>query len=212
MTPGAARPRSVPVVTALAALALGACAGPRNFENENDRLRRELLEARAEIDRLQEAEARLAAALEAERTAQARRAPSEQALALMPRAERLTIGRLSGPVPSRDAVDLYITPLDDRARFVQVAGTLTVRIDLVPPASSAAPAEPRLLASRTLTPAELREAYRSGLTGTHYTVSVPLDRALASAEGTLSASVRLDDLVTGERHEASAQWPVPGPR
>jgi len=198
----------VPFLVALPALALAACAGPRNFDNENDRLRRELLEARAEIDRLTESERRLAEALQAERNAAERRAPSEQALAVMPRAERLVIGRLSGPVPAGDAVDLYLTPLDDRARFVQVTGTLTVRLDLLPPAEAGSPAEPRLLATLTLGPAELREAYRSGLTGTHYSLRVPLDRPLGGTGGSISAAARLDDLVTGDRLEATAVWPL----
>lgn len=211
MSPRPDRARSVlPSACALAAsTAVFACAGPKNFDNENDRLRRELADARAEIDRLTESERRLAAALEAERNATERRAPSAQALALLPKAERLSLGRLSGPVPGGGAVDLYISPLDDRARFVQVAGTLTVRLDLLPPPESGSASEPRLLATLELGPTELREAYRSSLTGTHYSVRVPIVPPLGPQEGSLGCSVRLDDLVTGERLEATAVWPIP---
>ena len=191
---------------------VGCSAGPRDFENENDRLRGRVVEAERRIAALEETERRLTAELDGARRA----SPAAQAMALLPRAERLVVGRLSGPVRTGtgtrnaagvvEAVDLYLSPLDGRGRFVQVVGSLSVRVDLIPGpprgGAGATLAEPRLVGTLTLAPEELREAYRSGLTGTHYSVRVPVRDEGGLGIGSLSVTVGLEDAVFGSRLEA----------
>ena len=68
------------------------------------------------------------------------------------------------------------------------------------------PGAPRVLGTVTLTPGELREAYRSSFMGTHYVVTVPvvLPHTPQAAAGTLVLRATLDDAATGSRFESTS--------
>lgn len=139
-------------------------------------------------------------------------AMSKDVLEALPRIAEVRIGSLSGLEPPAGAmasetgpataVVVYVEPVDGRARFTQAVGVLSVDATLVPPVG--AKGEPRSLGRVTLSPGQLREAYRSGLTGTHYEVLVPIEPALAPADrvGTLVIRVKFDDAITGRSHGA----------
>ncbi len=223
--------RTSPALVALLLLtiALPACSsGPKNFENENDDLRRQrenLLERVESLEAaLAEARAKIAemhAALQV-----AGDATSAEVLEALPRAAGIEIDRLSGPV-DRDgepgypeSIDVYVRPYDGRRRFVQVAGTLAVEARYVPlpgdppadrllaAAGADVDAQPPdgadaiLLGTATLSPAELREAYRSSVMGTHYTVRITPRPDVRVLDGSIVLSAVLVDRVTGQRHEA----------
>jgi len=175
---------------------LAAChRGPRNFDNENDTLRRENLRLTDALQQVtgerDEAQAKLA---EAQRVLnwddQELRSAIRQAI---PRCVRLEIGMLSGAVdtdltPGFDAVDIYLIPRDGRGRFVQIVGTLDVRADYLPGGSG----ESRLIAHQTLDPQALREAYRSSLMGTHYAIRLTFDKPIQPPLSTVD-SVTADE-------------------
>jgi outer membrane murein-binding lipoprotein Lpp len=137
-------------------------------------------------------------------------AMSKDVLEALPRIAEVRIGSLSGLEPPAGAmasetkpatsVVVYVEPVDGRARFTQAVGVLSVDATLVPPVGSKG--EPRSLGRATLSPGQLREAYRSGLTGTHYEVSVPIEPALTERVGTLVIRVKFDDAITGRSHAA----------
>jgi len=171
-----------------------------------------------ELDRLRRENRRLAdesAALAAERdelSTKVREAAREGPLPpdvveALPRCASIEIGRYSGISPAgRTArptgLVVYIEPLDGKRRFVQVAGVLSVTARLLPRAG--APGDGVELARVTLGPRELREVYRSGLGGTHYTIEVPVAfDADALATGTLILQAELRDAVTGTTHRAT---------
>jgi hypothetical protein len=89
---------------------------------------------------------------------------------------------------------VFLTTRDGRGRTVQLTGTLTVEVRS---------AEGTVLASKTLKPIELRDAYRSGLMGPFYVVELPAARAAglavrasfadARTNLTLESSLSLDD-------------------
>ena len=64
---------------------------------------------------------------------------------------------------------LRLDPSDDRGRFMQVVGTLTVRVVAVP-----AEAAPVSLAVARFDPAQVREAWRGGMLGSGYVFEIPL--------------------------------------
>lgn len=132
-------------------------------------------------------------------------------VAALPRCAGLEFDRLTSLVdrdgsPGFEGVDAYVRTLDGRRRFVQVAGTLRVQV-LAYPEADAKDSAPRVLGEVTLGPEALREAYRSGLTGTHYAVALPLARPIGGSENDRALLIELvaqfDDLVTGVRHAAS---------
>jgi hypothetical protein len=191
--------------------------GSKGVSTVNDELRRKVASLETENARLIAQRDELTAKLaESERSRTS--ALPEDVLAAIPRCAGVEIGSLSGPMPEANGqmpgFVAYIEPFDGRRRFVQIVGTLRVEAVLLPPqtsenpASQAAAPEPRVLARATLTPAQLREAYRSGLTGTHYTVDLPITGPAgpASAIDLRGASVlfraTFEDALTGRVHEA----------
>lgn len=123
----------------------------------------------------------------------------------MPRCAGIRIDRLSGffdrdGEPGFEGVDVYLIPIDARDRFVQISGTLQVSVVVYPPPGEEV--QPRTLVSRTVPPSEIREAYRSTLLSTHYSVRLELDPPVHSIEGTALLVVQFRDILTGQTHSA----------
>jgi len=186
-------------VLALCAAAAFASAGCRsNFSTPDDELRAQVLDLTRENDRLRDRNAELEADLAA-----ARRAPGDvtaETHAATPRIARIELSRLSHATDedadgSADTLTMYVVPRDGRGRFVQMVGTLAINVSILP-----ADADARTLERITLTPADLRNAYRSGLTGTHYTVDIPITPP--SAATVLDVRVTYEDGHTGLEHTA----------
>lgn len=175
------RPAEVALVAIALAVGVGGCRAKALGPSANDPLRdenRSLREANAELTaRMQELEARLAA-VEAEQSAGG---IDPEVVAQTPAVRRLELK--SGSVveaiagePGRGVARVWLEPVDGRGRFVQVTGWLEVAITALPASGPAIP-----IGSARLGPAEVRDAYRSGFMGTHYTVEVPIDLAAAGA-------------------------------
>ena len=202
-----------PAVTAagLLSFAVGACnsahvGGASAPAAANDALRSQVLALEDKVRALEAERDELKAKLSEEQRVRAG-ALSEEVVAAIPRCAGIDIGSLSGFEPADPAkpptmVVAYIDPHDGRGRFVQMVGTLKVAATLTPPAGQQG--EPRQLGAITLTPARLRDAYRSGVTGTHYTVEIPLSEADAAKarEGELLVTAEFLDAITGRAHQA----------
>lgn len=201
------------LVAAAAPLSLAGCrARAKNFDNENDALRRQLLESKAEAERLRGENAELRAKLgEAVSARDAAVGPSAEVVAAMPRCAGIEIRPNSGWTgkgSSERGVEVLVQTFDARKRFVQVAGTLIVDVTSLPVpgvsgGGSGEAASPVTLGSVVLSPAELREAYRSSFMGTHYAVVVPTAGAVPAGGGTVVVRAVLRDGVTGVSHEAT---------
>jgi hypothetical protein len=199
------------LVVILACLA-GCRIGGGSIEAENDRLRRERHDLIERIADLQAERDELRAKVHELGLRQDPTLPDE-ALDALPRVAAIEIDSLSGLVPARPDADahsvrLYIRTLDGRRRFTQAVGTLRVSCELLPPPGHDSP--PRT-ANRTLTPAQVREAYRSGLVGTHYTVELPLAIPAEERRGTLVLRAELHDALTGTLHRAHLSRDLPRP-
>lgn len=210
MSRGAARIRlgGATMLLAAAGLSIGACrAGGKNFDNENDDLRRQLATAEAELARITAERNELRAKVNEMAKASAQAGGlSEEAREALPRCAGVRLERLSGPVdddgaPGFDAVDFYVQPIDGRQRFIPVAGSLSAQATLIPPAGTAEGA-PKLLGRVELSPSQMREAYRSSMLGTHYSVRLELDPANQALEGSVVLTVELLDALSAERHRA----------
>jgi hypothetical protein len=97
-----------------------------------------------------------------------------------------------------------VVPTDAYGRFVQVVGTLVVEARAVPATGATDAGAPVL--STTLRPGAVRDAYRSGLTGTHYSVELPLSGPAQAGDVMLRAS--FTDALTGATHTANLVRPV----
>jgi len=99
----------------------------------------------------------------------------EAILAAMPRLSAVSIGSSSvveaGPDGS-PRLTLRLGPSDDRGRFMQIVGDLSVRVVAVPVDGSPLP-----LAVARFDPIEVRDAWRGGVFGTGYVFEIPLQGA-----------------------------------
>lgn len=179
-------------------VALSACTvGGGSLSAENDALRRQNLDLKSRVEALEGSNRELTAKL-SEQSAPGVSAEVQQAL---PRITGIEIEFLSGLTPADHALPatgavVYLRPFDGLDRFTQAVGTLKLQVLALP--QSLASAKPSLIAESTFPPLALRDAYRSGLTGTHYTFELPLSAPLNRAANDLLIRAEFSDAVTGQ--------------
>lgn len=118
------------------------------------------------------------------------------AAAATPRLSEVLVSNSSvvEPGPEGAAVlVLRLDPSDDRGRFMQVVGSLVVRVVAVPETGG-----PRSLAVRRFDPSEVREGWRGGVFGSGYVFEIPLgDASPSELPGTVDVVASFTDLTTG---------------
>jgi hypothetical protein len=165
--------RSAFLLVPLSIALLGGCRWPADVARENVRLRHQVVELENEVEAARRERAELEATIEQMSVAAdpaARGLPQAR-----PAVVELAIGGLShfrdtsgNLLP--DTLVLYVTPRDGRGRFTQVVGEFTVQASV----SEAEQAPPLVIGERRFTTPEVRDAYRSGFLGTHYTLEVQI--------------------------------------
>lgn len=195
----------MPAVLALLLLLAAGCEARVLVPNENDRLR-ELVATRTEerdaaLARASELETRLEAALAASRAAAGAAADSEAAEAT-PALATFAISSLTSAretSPGRANLSLVVVPSDGRGRFIQVVGRLKATVVAIAPGNEPLPA-----ATVDLGPKELRDLYRSGFMGTHYTIEVPVAWASAEPARALGVALEFTEAASGRRFLATS--------
>ncbi|MBX3380544.1 MAG: hypothetical protein KF805_10650 [Phycisphaeraceae bacterium] len=187
-------------------------------ESSGDMLRKQNMELQSQVAQLQKDASELRAKISELMggASAASGATSTQIAEATPRVASIEIDFLSGPTADSSAppqsdrnrtVAVYIKPLDGRGRFIQATGTLTVEVSrlasLIQDDQSASTAPARLLGSKSLEPLQLRDAYRSGFTGTYYMVELPVPAAELQPPGQILLRARFSDAITGASFEAS---------
>jgi len=202
---------SIPMKTLLviaSMLPLAACSvgGSRSASSENDRLRREVLDLNSRIQSLEREREELrvkAAGLVAHPSGPL----APEALEALPLCTSISISSLSGlrAVDSGKTLAFMFEPRDGKDRFTQVVGSATFSAAFLPASgnSEAAPVQ-----TARLSPRELRDAYRSGITGTYYEVLIPVPPGHTSSGGSISLRIDLADAVTGRT--ITAEKLIPG--
>lgn len=194
------------IVTLL--LTLPACTmGPRNFENENDRLRELVLELEQQNQTLSQLAQRRLNQIEAlEQQAGRRHAmPNDVDASRVPRFVDARITKRSTAIDRDDdgvldAIRVYVRTLDQDDRFLPIAGTLVAQLVQIDPEAGATE-----LARLELSPSKFDDAYRSHMLGTYYRVDLPIGRPAHDADEVI-LKVTVTDAQTGVR--ASDQLPL----
>jgi len=195
-----------------AALFCTGCSGRALVPNEADRLREELAaansaRARAE-SRAGELESRLAS------LAQERRGEVDpEVAAALPALASVTLSSKStarlAAADSASAqegtlsVALILSPADGLSRFIQITGTLRLTV-----AALVAGADTVETTTVTVGPKALRDAYRSGLLGTHYTVERAVPWKGDAPPRALSVAGEFTDGLTGRVYPIVGTVPV----
>lgn len=178
-------------------LCLPGCGG-RSYENENDKLRAQRAELQAQISELQSRVALREGELRAIRE-QVDEGGQPIDGVEPPRLAGLVLGMYSGPIDSDgdgryDALRVYARPVDQHGRQVTAEGSCRVRLLSIP-----AEGEPITLLDVRFTAEEFHDAYRSGITGTHYTLKSNLPAGLPTQA---KLYVTLTDAATGRSYAA----------
>ena len=123
------------------------------------------------------------------------------ALANTPRVAELGISSFSGM--RRDdgetsTIELYVSAVDGLRRPLQLVGTLEAKVVHLP-----MDGDPVVLGHLRMDPSEVRDAWRRGLDGTSYLMTVPLTAPVPPDTRVLHAQVLHHDARTDLPHEAS---------
>jgi hypothetical protein len=198
--------RLLSAIWIIAVVIVSGC-GHRRFANENDVLRARVLELEMETAAMKKRNTELEAELAAMTAPPASLSP--EIAAATPHVTGITIGRLSHLCDddgdgAPDKLIVYVIPADGRGRFIQLVGQLSLEAALLPTDD-----EPRTIARAKLSPGEVRDAYRSSFTGTHYTIEAPVSLpADAAAFEKCDVRVTYDDGRSGRRFEAHRAIPL----
>ena len=209
--------RTVPIATlALAAAALAGCRGTVLKPTPADALREQVQSLEIEVDRLSLQNRELEAAL-AEATAEApSRSIDPEAAAARAHLVRIGIGSasmitLAAPEPDVAAIPgtltVHLEPSDGRGRFLQVAGRVSIQASM--PVEGG---DPIRLGERSYSPGEVRDAWRSGFMGTHYTFEMPIEAPAsaiaATADPQASVLVVFRDAIGGGEFSRLVTVPI----
>ncbi len=180
--------------------------GPKNFVNENDKLREENLKLQQQVDELNEQMELRLGEIEALRA----QAQGERAIkgAEPPVLAKIEFARYSGAVDTDDdgqddLVRVYLKPLDHQGRLLPVAGRVKLQA-----AALLEDTPPALLAERTYEPEEFDSAYRSNFTGSHYTLELSLPESLDPAVTSATVKATLTEALTGHTLSTEEIFPI----
>ena len=182
-------------------MALGGCQSPRNYINENDKLRRENLHLSTQVKKLEnavqlgQAQAR---ALEA-RADRGQAVPGVEQSDI-PQVVAIEFSRLSGAVDTHgdgrdDVIRVYVRSVDHLGRFLPAIGPAVIQAVAILPDR-----QPEILAQRKLSPKEFEASYRTGLTGTHFTLELPLPVSWPGEIEQVTVKLMFTDAATGANH------------
>lgn len=201
-------------MTALAAatVVMTGCRGTARVSADTARLRGEIVQLQDRLVALERRNRELESQLQAA-AAGSQSTVSEEIRAAVPHVTEIAIERLSfahdtdgdGKI---DTLTLYVAPRDGRGRFTQLVGELSASALVLP-----VQGEPRVIGRVLLSPLQVRDAYRSAFTGTHYTIDVPLDfdgnQSGSISEREIFARVQYQDGLTGETFTAERKIALP---
>lgn len=195
------------VVCGMMMLSLSACGSSnQRVSTENDNLRRDNMQLKREIDRLHasvKAQADKLQALESSTT------PPADPNAEIPQVTFVKFGRYSTALDQDsdghdDIIRLYVLTLDQSKRFIPVAGHAVVQVDHI-----VAGQNPVTLAKRDFDAKAIDDAYRSNITGTHYTLDIPLPKGDALKDvQQVTVTLQITDLQVGTKLHEQIVLPV----
>lgn len=126
----------------------------------------------------------------------------------LPRVVRIELHRFSGVVDTnrddrKDTLRLYVRTLDQHGRFYPGVGEANVQAVLIEDG-----AEPKKIIDQAYTAMQFLDAYRSGFSGTHYTLRLPLPADLPASVIQLTVKVSFTDAATGAHMSTQKMFEV----
>ena len=181
-------------------------ASTKRVSTENDKLRSENLELKREAQRLHASVKAKADELQALETSTT---PPADPGAQIPRLNQVEFGRYCTAIDQDgdghdDLIRLYVLTLDYQKRFILVAGKAIAQVDYL-----VAGKEPVKIASQEFAAKSFDQAYRSGITGSHYTLDIPLPKnPVMQKAGSVTVSLLLTDVQYGKTFNQQIVLPL----
>jgi len=180
-------------------------AGCRNavMERSLDAVRAERLALRQQVADLEGRNRELEISLAAALTGDPRQDIPDGGAIDLPRMTALQIHRYSRLVIESDAsgiLEIWLDPRDGRGRFIQMAGPLSLHLAVVTPGGDL-----ETLLRQDLSAAEVRDAYRSFVTGTHYAFVLPVADLPQPPGAVMLVAEHFDDFTGGTAHRAARE-------
>ena len=191
---GAARRGGLAALAVLLSVPWG--CGPRNFDTEADELRRRNQEL---LEQVRSLERDIEQYIEETQALRQRVVDKHGGIegADPPRLSQIRFGRYSGALDTDadgddDLIRLYVLTLDQHGRFMPVAAVATVKA-----VRNESDQDPQVIVEQQYGPQEFDKRYRSGLTGTHYTLDIKLPSPVPEGLDESDVSLFIKDAATG---------------
>lgn len=182
------------------------CSGTGRVARENDRLRSDHMALERQIDSLKESLGLRLAQIKQlnQRPGLSARDSGAELVQLVD----LRFDRYSGPIDTNsdgidDTLRVYVRPVDQQGRFMLAVGEAKLQAVAI-----VAGRKPRIIVVHVFTAADFDKAYRSGITGTHYTLEQPLPARLPSDITTLTVVLAFTDAATGAKLRHEQAYPI----
>ncbi len=126
----------------------------------------------------------------------------------VPRLVALEFDRFSGVLGGSGegigkAIRLYVKTKDQEDHIIPVAGRAKVQVVAIRVGKP-----PLVVTERTFDPLAFDQAYRTGLTGTHYTLNIPLPNVLPPDADSLTVKLAFQDAATGATVTQEGVFPI----
>ncbi len=181
-----------------AMLLLAGCDG--RSRRASARLRTENAAMQQQIETLQARETELEATLA---MVESQHEVNAEALGQMPQVAGLVVSPLSGFEPTNDdtslRLELHVSAQDGRQRPIQLVGSMEAQVLRPVPGRS-----PEVIATTTLSPSQVRDAWRGGLMGATYRIDVPVQAASIAPDTPVLVHIFHTDARTGRQLETTA--------
>ncbi len=197
------------IIGAIAAIfSLGGCNPVVLTPNQNDALRRQVRDLQEQVNSAKAKQVELE-----QQIAQSAKAAEEKSsidpaiLAATPHVAMVQIGSPSGFLASKAGVEtggctarIYLEPSDGLGRFLQIVGSVQISIFELK-----AGGKSQTLGQAEFSPGQVRDAWRGGLLGTHYTFEIPLAGSGWNCQGSVTAKLEFRDGTTGKLFTSERQ-------
>lgn len=189
--------RCAALLAAAGLLAVAGCSVKLLAPTAADSLREQVSAQAVRIEALERRERELEAQVRSLSLAAdpARRGLSAEAELARPRLASISLGGASALRSGAAGAELaiHLEPRDGRGRFLQIVGSLELEATLLPLGG-----EPRLLGRWSYGPLAVRDAWRGGLTGGHYTFREPVSLPHGLPAPTeIVVQLRFEDAIDG---------------
>lgn len=200
--------RGVIIVAIATIFSLGGCNPVALTPNPNDALRRQVRDLEEQVNAAKAKQVELEQQLaQSVKSAEEKSSIDPAILAATPHVAMVQIESSSGFLASKVGVEpagctarIYLEPTDGLGRFLQIVGSVQISVFELK-----AGGKSQTLGKAEFSPSQVRDAWRGGVFGTHYTFEFPLEAADWHCQGSVTAKLEFRDGTTGKIFTAERQ-------